>query len=237
MTAPASEPDLPTTGPVVFVDLENVQTMDLSSVAADARVLVFYGVLQKKLPEELVVQAQPLGPRLQWIKVAGQGPNALDFHIAYYLGRELTERPNARCVILSRDTGFDPLVRHVVGLGATCSRVAVLKDVFPTAPPKPRPPLKPQPVHSPKRPSPSKSQPSPKAKLEPAPKPPQGDVYSRLLSLLAKEKNLSRKCKGLEGKVKNWFPMLDDAARRSLFDRLVSDGHLTEMEGSWVFTP
>src|SRR5687768_18503685 len=97
---------------VLFVDLENVQKLDLSKIPANVRVMVFYGVTQKKLPEELVVQAQPFGNRLSWIKIAGQGPNALDFHIAYYLGRELTERPTAHCAVLSRDTGFDPLIRH-----------------------------------------------------------------------------------------------------------------------------
>jgi hypothetical protein len=93
---------------VLLVDLENVQKIDLSQVPADARVMIFYGVTQKKLPEELVVQAQPLGARLKWIKISGQGPNALDFHIAYYLGQELASNPALECAIFSRDTGFDP---------------------------------------------------------------------------------------------------------------------------------
>jgi PIN domain len=86
--------------------------------------MVFYGLTQKKLPEEMVVQAQPLGTRLQWIKIAGQGPNALDFHIAFYLGRTFTERPLAQCAVLSKDKGFDPLIRHLHGLGHACRRVS-----------------------------------------------------------------------------------------------------------------
>jgi hypothetical protein len=116
---------------VLFVDLENVQKVDLGSVPHDTRVMVFYGIMQKKLPEELVVRAQPLGARLQWIKISGQGPNALDFHIAYYLGQELTRTPAAACVILSRDTGFDPLIRHLNAGGHTCSRVESLREAFP----------------------------------------------------------------------------------------------------------
>ena len=116
---------------VLFVDLENVQKVDLSLVPIDARVMIFYGVTQKKLPEELVVQAQPLGPRLKWVKISGQGPNALDFHIAFYLGQELTNCPTSKCAILSRDTGFDPLTRHLQALGRTCRRVNSLKDAFP----------------------------------------------------------------------------------------------------------
>lgn len=118
------------TGQVLFVDLENVQKIALARVPADARVMIFYGVTQKKIPEELVVQAQPLGARLQWIKIAGQGPNALDFHIAFYLGQELAKSPTSDCVILSRDTGFDPLVRHVQAGGHTCRRVSSLEHAF-----------------------------------------------------------------------------------------------------------
>ena len=117
---------------VLFVDLENVQRVDLSHVPADARVMIFYGITQKKLPEELVVQAQPLGPRLKWVKIYGKGPNALDFHIAFYLGQEVANSPNTACAILSRDTGFDPLTRHLQALGRMCHRVTSLKDAFPT---------------------------------------------------------------------------------------------------------
>ena len=115
---------------VLFIDLENVQKVDLSLVPREARVLVFYGITQKKLPEELVVQAQPFGTRLKWIKISGQGPNALDFHIAFYLGQELAHRPTAECTVFSRDTGFDPLMRHLQALGHVCSRVQSLKGAF-----------------------------------------------------------------------------------------------------------
>lgn len=116
---------------VLFVDLENVQKIDLSLVPIDAGVMIFYGITQKKLPEDLVVQAQPLGPRLKWIKISGQGPNALDFHIAFYLGQTLADSPTSECAILSRDTGFDPLMRHLQALGRACRRVTVLRDAFP----------------------------------------------------------------------------------------------------------
>lgn len=115
---------------VLLIDLENVQKVDLSLVPAEARVLVFYGITQKKLPEELVVQAQPLGTRLKWIKISGQGPNALDFHIAFYLGLELAHRPTSECTVFSRDIGFDPLMRHLQTLGHSCRRVQSLKVAF-----------------------------------------------------------------------------------------------------------
>jgi PIN domain len=122
-------------GRVLFIDFENVQKIDLAEVPADVRVRVFYGVTQKRIPEELVVQAQPLGARLEWLKIAGQGPNALDFHIAFYLGQELTRSPSSDCAILSRDTGFDPLIRHLHASGHTCRRAGSLKDAFPVPQP------------------------------------------------------------------------------------------------------
>jgi hypothetical protein len=129
------------TDPILLVDLENIQKINLTAVPGDVRVRVFYGVTQKKIPAELVVQAQPLGTRLEWIKISGHGKNALDFHIAFYLGQELTTNPTSDCVILSRDTGFDPLVRHLQGRGYVCRRVGSLESAFagpqPTVEPDP----------------------------------------------------------------------------------------------------
>lgn len=116
---------------VLLIDLENVQKLVLSGLPSDVRVLVFYGAAQKKLPDELVIQAQPLGTRLTWIRISGNGPNALDFHIAFYLGQELTHRPTSECTVLSKDTGFDPLIRHLLALGHRCRRVNSLKSAFP----------------------------------------------------------------------------------------------------------
>jgi hypothetical protein len=45
--------------------------------------------------------------------MTGNGPNALDFHIAYYLGELAVSDPDAYFHIISKDTGFDPLVAHL----------------------------------------------------------------------------------------------------------------------------
>ena len=187
---------------VLLVDLENVQTVDLAKVPDDAEVMVFYGITQKTLPEQLVVQAQPLGSRLQWIKIAGQGPNALDFHIAYYLGKTFTERPKAQCAVLSKDKGFDPLIRHLHGLGHTCRRVASLKDAFPGSA---------EPAEK-------------KEKVAVSPL----DDYTRVVTLLKKEKTLPLKRKGLDGKVKSWFLKLGAAEHQALVQRLFDEGMVAE---------
>jgi hypothetical protein len=114
------------TGMILLIDYENVQKIDLSKLPSDALVRVFVGVMQKKVPTLLARQAQMLGPRLEWIQMEGQGSNALDFHIAHYLGRFVLEYPKARHVILSKDKGFDPLVKHLNGQGFRCERIGQL---------------------------------------------------------------------------------------------------------------
>ena len=56
----------------------------------------------------------PPPPRLyDESEISGTGPNALDFHIAYYIGRLSVEEPGAFFHIVSRDKGFDPLIKHL----------------------------------------------------------------------------------------------------------------------------
>ena len=44
--------------------------------------------------------------RVASVNIAGTGKNALDFHLAFYLGEILANTPAARCVIVSKDKGF-----------------------------------------------------------------------------------------------------------------------------------
>jgi hypothetical protein len=56
---------------------------------------------------------QQLGARVAYVKISGSGPNALDFHIAFYIGQLAAAEPNACFHIISKDTGFDPLITHL----------------------------------------------------------------------------------------------------------------------------
>ena len=108
---------------LLLVDFENVQKVDLSRLGDGCDVIVFLGASQKSVPVELVTCAQELGSRIQWQKIEGNGNNALDFHIACHLGRVLEKSPHTRCTILSKDKGFDPLLRHLNKLGLKCKRI------------------------------------------------------------------------------------------------------------------
>ena len=41
------------------------------------------------------------------------GSNALDFHIAFYIGQLAAHDPDAYFHIISKDPGFDPLINHL----------------------------------------------------------------------------------------------------------------------------
>lgn len=109
----------------VLIDLENVQPASLAGLDAEFfKILVFVGASQNKIPFELASAVQRLGDRASYIKIAGNGSNALDFHIAYYIGRLAQQDPTAYFHIISKDTGFDPLIQHLKSqkIGATKSR-------------------------------------------------------------------------------------------------------------------
>ncbi|HEX2752767.1 MAG TPA: PIN domain-containing protein, partial [Alphaproteobacteria bacterium] len=91
-------------------DFENTQKIDFSKMDSSIHVYVFVGAHQKNMPIDIAIQNQKLGSRLEWKRINGSGKNALDFYIAYYIGKTLEKDPAAECIILSKDTGFDPLL-------------------------------------------------------------------------------------------------------------------------------
>jgi len=116
----------------LLIDFENIQTVNLSRLADDLHVTVFVGSSQKAIPFDLVQGVQGLGARVEWVKVEGNGSNALDFYIAYHLGCRFTQSQKAQCFVLSRDTGFDPLVRYLTGKGFRCQRISSLAELEPS---------------------------------------------------------------------------------------------------------
>jgi hypothetical protein len=116
---------------LLLVDFENVQQIDLSRLDGGTNVIVFVGAAQKAVPIELVVSSQKFGPRIEWQKVEGNGSNALDFHIACHLGRVLEKSPQVNCIVLSKDKGFDPLLRHLNNIGLKCKRINSLLELDP----------------------------------------------------------------------------------------------------------
>ncbi len=114
----------------VLIDYENVQPEKLSTLDQEMfKILVFVGANQSKLSFETAAAVQILGGKASYIKISGTGHNALDFHIAYYIGQLATLEPEAFFHIISKDEGFDPLIQHLKTRGTLVMRSSTILDI------------------------------------------------------------------------------------------------------------
>lgn len=116
----------------VLIDYENVQPKNLAALKDVSKgrafkVYVFVGANQSRIPRELVFEMQTLGADAQYVEITGSGKNAADFHIAFYLGALGKPGTEDEFHIVSRDTGFDPLIKH---LQAKNIKAARRRDLF-----------------------------------------------------------------------------------------------------------
>jgi hypothetical protein len=114
----------------VMVDFENVQPKNLGLLnGGPFRIKVFLGTNQGKIPLELARALQAFGANAEYVQIDGNGSNALDFHIAYYIGRLAAENPDACFHVISKDSGFDPLIKHLKAQGIVCQRLTSIADI------------------------------------------------------------------------------------------------------------
>ena len=98
----------------MLIDYENVQPDALSMLDQEHfKVIVFVGASQTKVTFESAAALQRMGSKAEYVKISGNGSNALDFHIAFYIGKFAIQEPTAYFHIISKDTGFDPLIQHL----------------------------------------------------------------------------------------------------------------------------
>jgi hypothetical protein len=76
-----------------------------AGVRLHVRVIVFVGPLQTKIAFEKAAALQRMGANAEYVRLSGGGANALDFHIAYYLGQLTAKDPTAYFHFISKDTG------------------------------------------------------------------------------------------------------------------------------------
>lgn len=109
----------------IYVDYENFNKLD-SLVEIKGKYFFFIGENQTKINSSLVYSTN--GMDVTWVKIKGNGKNALDFHIAYYLSKNDFDK-NVEHLILSKDTGFDPLIEHVKEKGINVGRITTLSEI------------------------------------------------------------------------------------------------------------
>jgi hypothetical protein len=123
----------------ILVDFENVQpsAADIALVRGDAlRLAIFRGPGQMKYSADVAEAWQPLGGNVSFVRCAKAGRNAVDMHIAFYLGGLVAAREGGaadggvRFVVVSRDTDFDPLLMHIRSQGYDATRVASIRTAL-----------------------------------------------------------------------------------------------------------
>jgi len=114
----------------VLIDLENVKPESFELLNHDHfRVIVFVGSNQAKVSFDFADSLQRLGGKAEYVRIVGNGPNALDFHIAYYIGRLAAADPSAYFHVISKDAGFDPLIKHLKTQKISAQRAKSIDDI------------------------------------------------------------------------------------------------------------
>lgn len=114
----------------VLIDYENVQPTALSALDKEFfKVYVFIGAKQSKVSFDIVEALQHLGSNGQYVKISGNGPNALDFHIAYFIGKIAAQDEAPFFHIISKDTGFDPLITYLKSQKIYACRSKSIHDI------------------------------------------------------------------------------------------------------------
>ena len=114
----------------VLIDYENVQPHAMSALDAEHfKIIVFIGANQTKVTFEAAAALQRMGSKACYVKITGNGSNALDFHIAFYIGQLAAQDPTACFHIISKDAGFDPLVQHLKARKVFAMRSRDVSDI------------------------------------------------------------------------------------------------------------
>jgi len=107
-----------------FVDYENVGSLESMNLSEYERILVFCG------PKNTKIKFGALSSdgfcRIELIGTKTVGPNNLDFHLAFHLGRfhEVADK-GVDFHIVSNDSGFDGLINHLNRIGRNCKKVSI----------------------------------------------------------------------------------------------------------------
>ncbi len=122
-----------------LIDLENIHPASLQKLKNEGYQLrVFVGANQAKISVEFAEEIQQFGEKAQYVRLQTSGKNALDFHIAFYMGQLACNEPDCQFLVISKDTGYDPLLKHMRDLGIKANRsAAAVNAVSPPAPPAP----------------------------------------------------------------------------------------------------
>lgn len=114
----------------VLIDYENVQPSVGAKLGSDVfKIVLFVDPTQLRVNFDTAQALQRKGDSAQYIKVNAAGKNALDFHIAYYIGRIAAKEPDAYFHVITEDKGLDPLIEHLCAADLKVSRHAAIEGI------------------------------------------------------------------------------------------------------------
>jgi hypothetical protein len=99
---------------IVFIDYENVPELHIENDGEiEYRLYIFIGQNQKSVPTEILMKISTYSKHPTFIQICGTSKNNLDFHLCAELGILHAQEPlSTEFIILSKDTGFDPLISY-----------------------------------------------------------------------------------------------------------------------------
>lgn len=196
----------------ILIDFENVQP-DKVGALGDFKVKVFVGAKQSRVSFDMANALQAMGAAAEYVRISGSGRNALDLHIAYFIGRIAASERDAAFHIISKDTDFDPLIAYLKTQHIACHRWASISDV-------------PRPRHAAAKPVPAKA--APKAPVKAAPKPAAAKPPAKAAAKVSNERadevirNLAKRSPALPAKVTALVSTIKSLYRGGITDKEVA---------------
>ncbi len=107
-----------------FVDLENIGSLKNISIEKYDQIYVFVGSNQTNI--SLTPDSAEKFVELKILKIKETSKDNLDFHLSYYLGKlDSSAKKDVIFTVISNDTGFDNLIKHISSIGRKCKRLKV----------------------------------------------------------------------------------------------------------------
>ena len=98
----------------IFIDRENVKEEQLARIGGKPAFLtILFGPTQKNVSLEMTCMIRDNAERIEIIKTPVSGKNALDFILAYEIGRRAEKDPGGYFHIIAKDSGYDALLLHL----------------------------------------------------------------------------------------------------------------------------
>jgi hypothetical protein len=107
-----------------FIDLENIGLLRDVSIEKYDVIYLFVGATQEHI--SLFPPASEEFVEIKILKISDSSKDNLDFHLSYYLGKmDALAKEDIGFTVISNDSGFDNLIKHVATLGRKCKRLKV----------------------------------------------------------------------------------------------------------------